>query len=79
MLYTDMQEILYMGDDIPDYNVMRRVGLPCAPFDAAQEILGISKYISPLNGGEGCVRDVVEKVLKLRGQWNEHTGDATEH
>ncbi len=61
--------ILYMGDDIPDYEVMRRVGLPCCPNDAAPEILEISKYVSPFNGGSGCVRDVLEKVLKLKGLW----------
>lgn len=61
--------ILYMGDDLPDYNVMRRVGLPCCPFDAAPEIMDICKYISPQKGGEGCVRDVIEKVLKLKKAW----------
>ena len=63
-------EILFMGDDIPDYEVMGRVGLACCPADAATEIKQISKYISPLKGGEGCVRDVIEKVLKLRGNWS---------
>ena len=61
--------ILYMGDDLPDYEVMRRVGLPCCPHDAAPEIREISKYISPFKGGEGCVRDVLEKVMKLKGVW----------
>jgi len=65
----DEDGILYMGDDVPDYEVMRRVGLPCCPNDAAPEIQEISKYISPLNGGQGCVRDVLEKVLKLNGLW----------
>lgn len=62
--------ILYMGDDIPDYAVMRRVGLPCCPKDAVPEIREIAKYISPEKGGEGCVRDVVEKVLKLNKKWH---------
>lgn len=62
-------EVLFMGDDIPDYNVMRTVGLPCAPIDAAAEIKQISKYISNHKGGMGCVRDVIEKVLKLNGHW----------
>jgi 3-deoxy-D-manno-octulosonate 8-phosphate phosphatase (KDO 8-P phosphatase) len=65
-----MEEILYMGDDIPDYLVMNLVGLPCCPADAVQEIKEISKYISPVNGGKGCGRDVIEKVLKLNGHWD---------
>ena len=65
----DEQGILYMGDDLPDYQVMRRVGFPCCPNDATAEIMEISKYISPFKGGEGCVRDVVEKVMKLKGAW----------
>jgi 3-deoxy-D-manno-octulosonate 8-phosphate phosphatase (KDO 8-P phosphatase) len=64
-------EILYMGDDIPDLEVMRSVGLPCCPADAATEIREAAQYISPLNGGKGCVRDVIEKVLKLNGHWGE--------
>lgn len=63
------KEILYMGDDIPDYSVMRSVGVPCAPADAVAEIKQISVYVSPFAGGSGCVRDVVEKVLKLNGHW----------
>lgn len=63
------ETILYMGDDLPDYEVMKRVGLPVCPIDAATEIKALSKYISPLKGGEGCVRDVIEKVLKLKGLW----------
>jgi len=63
-------EVLFMGDDIPDYEVMSNVGLACCPADAATEIKQISKYISPLKGGEGCARDVIEKVLKLRGNWS---------
>ena len=62
-------EIVYMGDDIPDYEVMIRVGLPCAPADAAPEIKNISKYISPYKGGEGCVRDVIEQVMKAQNLW----------
>ena len=66
-------EILFMGDDLPDYNVMNYVGLPCCPADAAAEIKQISKYISPLQGGIGCARDVIEKVMKLRGDWIKDT------
>lgn len=62
-------EMLYMGDDIPDYMPMLEVGLPCAPADAAPEIKKIAQYISPLDGGKGCVREVIEKVLKLNGHW----------
>ena len=65
--------LLFMGDDIPDYEVMRFVGLPCCPADAAPEIKEIAQYISPLKGGEGCGRDVIEKVLKLRGDWSVDT------
>lgn len=63
------EEILYMGDDIPDYEVMQQCGLPCCPADAAPEIKAISKYISHKNGGMGCGRDVVEQVLKAKGMW----------
>jgi len=66
-------EALYMGDDIPDLTVMQKVGLPCCPVDAVSEIREVSQYISPLQGGLGCGRDVIEKVLKLRGNWNEDT------
>lgn len=69
-------EILFMGDDLPDYEVMRLVALPCCPSDAAVEILGISQYVSPFKGGQACVRDVIEKVLKLNGDWL--TTDAVE-
>ncbi len=67
--HLEEEGILFMGDDLPDYEIMRRVGLPCCPQDAVPEILEICKYISPLQGGKGCVRDVLEKVLKLKGVW----------
>lgn len=63
------EEILYMGDDIPDYEVMQICGLPVCPSDAAVEIKQLSKYISSVRGGEGCVRDVVEQVLRAQGKW----------
>ena len=63
-------EIMYMGDDIPDYVVMQMVGLPCCPSDAVPEIKQISRYISSLPGGKGCGREVIEKVLKLNGHWD---------
>lgn len=65
----DEGKILYMGDDLPDLAVMRRVGFPVCPADAAPEIRKISQYISSEKGGHGCVRDVIERVLKLRGDW----------
>ncbi|MES2432089.1 MAG: HAD hydrolase family protein [Bacteroidota bacterium] len=65
-----LDEVLYMGDDIPDYTCMELVGLPCCPADAVSEIKEISKYISPIAGGGGCGRDVIEKVLKLNNHWN---------
>ncbi len=66
--------ILYMGDDMPDIAAMSIVGLPTCPSDAVTEIKGAVKYISPVPGGLGCVRDVIEKVLKLRGDWNHAEG-----
>jgi 3-deoxy-D-manno-octulosonate 8-phosphate phosphatase (KDO 8-P phosphatase) len=65
----DEQEVLFMGDDVPDYTCMQIAGLPCCPSDAVSDIKKISQYISPFRGGEGCVRDVIEKVLKLQGKW----------
>jgi 3-deoxy-D-manno-octulosonate 8-phosphate phosphatase (KDO 8-P phosphatase) len=58
-----------MGDDIPDHEVMKKAGLPCCPSDASEEIKSISKYISNKKGGEGCVRDIIEQVLKIQGKW----------
>lgn len=62
-------QMLYMGDDIPDKWVMEQVALPCCPQDAVPEIKGISKYISHKKGGKGAVRDVIEQVLKVQGKW----------
>jgi 3-deoxy-D-manno-octulosonate 8-phosphate phosphatase (KDO 8-P phosphatase) len=67
------EQILYMGDDIPDLAVMKMSGLACCPADAVAEIKQVSHYISSFNGGEGCVRDVIEKVLKLNGDWHHDT------
>jgi 3-deoxy-D-manno-octulosonate 8-phosphate phosphatase (KDO 8-P phosphatase) len=58
-----------MGDDIPDYRVMKAVGIPVCPADASQEIKDISVYISDKKGGQGCVRDIIEQVLKVQGKW----------
>tara|TARA_R110002012_G_scaffold242788_1_gene417236 strand:- start:61367 stop:61897 length:531 start_codon:yes stop_codon:yes gene_type:complete len=64
-----LDNVLYMGDDIPDYPVMKLVGLPCCPQDAVPEIKAISKYISHKNGGQGAARDVIEQVLKVQDKW----------
>jgi 3-deoxy-D-manno-octulosonate 8-phosphate phosphatase (KDO 8-P phosphatase) len=64
------ENILYMGDDIPDYPVMKKVGLASCPKDAVPEIQDISIYVSQKKGGKGCVRDVIEQVLKVQGKWN---------
>ncbi len=64
------ENILFMGDDIPDYELMLLSGIPTCPADAVIEIKAVSKYISDRNGGEGCVRDVIEQVLRAAGLWN---------
>ncbi|MBP6390655.1 MAG: HAD hydrolase family protein [Flavobacteriales bacterium] len=72
----DPARTAYMGDDIPDLRVMQRVALPCCPADAAPEVKAISAFISARPGGHGCVRDLLEQALKVRGQWltdNAHT------
>lgn len=63
------EQVLFMGDDLPDLPVMSIVGLPCCPANAVPEIKEAVEYISPINGGEACVRDVIEKVLKLNDHW----------
>ncbi len=72
------EQILYMGDDIPDLLVMKLVGLPVCPADAAEEIKAVSLYISAKNGGKGCVRDVIEKVLKIQQKWHDEAPSALE-
>lgn len=63
------EEILYVGDDIPDIETMRECGLPCCPKDAAPEVKAVAQYISHAEGGYGCGRDIVEQVLKVQGLW----------
>ncbi len=63
------EEVAYMGDDIPDLQCMRAVGLSCAPHDASVEALATAGYISPFNGGYGCVRDLLHQILRAKGQW----------
>ena len=65
----EYKDVLYMGDDIPDLEIMYRVGLPCCPNDASSEVKDNSIYISKFNGGSGCVRDIVEQVLRTQGKW----------
>lgn len=65
----DNMEVLFMGDDIPDYEVMKHAGIPVCPADADSEIKQIALYISDKKGGEGCVRDVIEQVMRLHNKW----------
>ncbi|WP_185850849.1 KdsC family phosphatase [Blattabacterium cuenoti] len=71
ILNLSKERILYMGDDIPDIEIMKMVAFPCCPKDAIQEVKDISKYISPKKGGKGCVRDVIEQTLKVQRKWTE--------
>ncbi|MEZ4722343.1 MAG: HAD-IIIA family hydrolase [Flavobacteriales bacterium] len=73
----DYDEILYMGDDIPDLSALELVGLPCAPSDGSPEVKRIAKFISKKGGGEGCVRDIIEQVMRSQQNWfdpNQHVG-----
>lgn len=65
----DPTTVTYMGDDIPDLKVMELAGLPACPADAVAEIKAISLYISPVSGGKGCARDIIEKVMKVQHKW----------
>ncbi|NGM64738.1 KdsC family phosphatase [Sphingobacterium sp. SGR-19] len=69
-----LEDVAFMGDDMPDLKCLKEVGLPMCPQDAVEEIKAVSRYVSPKRGGEGCVRDVIEKILKLQKKWYE---DAT--
>ena len=62
-------EIIYVGDDIPDYEIMQRVGCPCCPKDACPDIREISLYVSPYDGGHGCARDILEQVMRAKKIW----------
>ncbi|MFA5713510.1 MAG: HAD hydrolase family protein [Bacteroidales bacterium] len=63
-------QVLFMGDDIPDIAVLERCGLPCAPADAVEEVKRASRFISSYQGGKGCVREIIEQFLKIKGEWN---------
>ncbi len=63
------EEVMYMGDDIPDLCVLNQVGLAACPSDAAAEVKNVSQYVSSIQGGTGCVRDIIEKVMRSQGKW----------
>lgn len=65
----DLESVIYMGDDIPDLECMRLVGVPVCPADAAMEVVEASRYISEYNGGHGAVRDIIEQVMRAKGVW----------
>jgi 3-deoxy-D-manno-octulosonate 8-phosphate phosphatase (KDO 8-P phosphatase) len=65
----EKQDLLYMGDDLPDYEIMLHTGLSACPSDAAHEIQEVAKYISDKKGGDGCVRDIIEQVLRVHDKW----------
>lgn len=64
------EEILYIGDDVPDIPVMEKVGLGCCPADAVSDVKTIANYVSHKKGGEGCVRELIEQVLRVQGKWS---------
>jgi 3-deoxy-D-manno-octulosonate 8-phosphate phosphatase (KDO 8-P phosphatase) len=63
------EEVLYMGDDVPDIEILRRVGCPVCPADACPDVKDVCLYVSPLKGGYGCGRDVIEQILRAQGKW----------
>lgn len=65
----DQAEILYMGDDIPDIPVFKMAGITACPSDAVSDVLALAAYVSPFKGGAGCVRDIIEKIMRLQGKW----------
>lgn len=72
------ENVLYMGDDIPDLKVMKLVGLPTCPADAVEEIKAISQFISPYSGGKTAVRDIIEKVMKVQHKWHDQNPNAAD-
>ena len=72
--HLDAEQVLFMGDDIPDYEVMLHAGISACPADAAEEIRKVANYISHASGGKGCARDVIEQVLKIQGKWMNDDG-----
>lgn len=76
--HIDAENVLFMGDDIPDIPPMQAVAIAACPQNAVAEVKSISQYISHINGGHGCVRDVIEQVLKVRGDWTSHFSAAND-
>ena len=74
----DPEQVLYMGDDLPDVPALQMAGLPTCPQNAVPEVKAICKYVSPKSGAEGCVRDVIEQVLKVRGDWMDNFSAAND-
>lgn len=72
------EEVLFIGDDIPDLRLMQMAGLAACPADAVEEIKALADYISPRVGGDACVRDIVEKVLKIQGLWDNTIANAND-
>lgn len=73
-LNISLDKVMYMGDDTPDYPAMKEVGLAACPYDAAVDILEIAHYTCPISGGRGCVRDILEQAMRLRGIWYSEKG-----
>lgn len=71
------QNVIYMGDDIPDLECMKLVGIPVAPADAAMEVIEVARYVSEFEGGRGCVRDIIEQTLRAKGDWAKHSRGVT--
>ena len=63
------EEVMYMGDDVPDFEVMTRCGCPCCPADACADIKNVSLYVSHYPGGQGCVRDIIEQTMRAQNKW----------
>ena len=74
---VDPADVIYMGDDIPDLECMRAVGIPVCPADSASEVIEASRYVSEFKGGEGAVRDIVEQVLRVHGDWARNSHGVT--
>jgi len=64
------EEVMYMGDDLPDVAVLQKAGLACCPKNSAVEVLEVAQYISPMDGGKGCVRDIVEQTMRVQNKWS---------
>ena len=74
---SSAEEVMYMGDDVPDLAVMKYAGVSCCPSDACRDILEMADYISPVSGGAGCVRDVIEKIMRVQRKWQADTDVAS--